>query len=32
MAAAVMIVVMVMVMVIKDYRSHRRFPETKSRV
>ena len=32
MAAAVMIVVMVMVMVIKDYRSHRKFPETESRV
>ena len=32
MVAAVMIVVMVMVMVIKDYRSHRRVPETESRV
>ena len=30
MVAAVIIVVMVMVMVIKDYRSHRRVPETES--
>ena len=32
MVAAVMILEMVMVMVIKDYRSHRRVPETESRV
>ena len=32
MVAAVMIVGMVMVMVIKDYRSHRRVPEAGSRV
>ena len=29
---AVTVVEMVMVMVIKDYRSHRRVPETESRV
>ena len=32
MVAAVMTVEMVMVMVIKDYRSHRRVSETESRV
>ena len=32
MVAAAMIVVMVIVMAIKDYRSHRRVPETESRV
>ena len=32
MAAEVMIVEMVIVMVIKDYRSHGRVPETESRV
>ena len=32
MVAAVMIVEMMMVMVIKDYRSHRRVPETEGRV